>query len=56
MRCSFFRRLLLIPAVIKQLGVPRTSDRMTAFINACIDAGVNEGLFIRSISDRISLS
>ncbi len=46
----------LIPAVIKQLGVPRTSDRMTAFINACIDAGVNEGLFIRSISDRISLS
>ena len=46
----------LVAAVVKNLGVPRSSDKMTAFINACIDSGVNEGLFIRSISDRISLS
>lgn len=46
----------LLNAVIKQLGIPRASDKMNAFINACIDQGVNEGLFIRSISDRISLS
>ena len=46
----------LVSAVIKGLGVPRSSDKMTAFINACIDEGVNVGLFIRSISDRISLS
>ena len=46
----------LVSAVIKGLCVPRSSDKMTAFINACIDEGVNVGLFIRSISDRISLS
>ena len=46
----------LVVAVAKGLGVPRMSDRMTAFVNACIDEGVRCGLFIRSISDRISLS
>ena len=46
----------LVTSVIKQLGVPRTSDKMTAFVNACIDEGVARGMFIRSISDRISLS
>ena len=46
----------LVASVIKQLGVPRTSDKMTAFVNACIDEGVARGMFIRSISDRISLS
>ena len=46
----------LVASVIKQLGVPRVSDKMTAFVNAGIDQGVHEGLFIRSISDRISLS
>lgn len=43
-------------AVFRQLGCPRASDKMNAFISASIDQGVNEGLFIRSISDRISLS
>ncbi len=46
----------LVTAVVKQLGVPRVSDKLTAFVNACVDQGVGEGLFIRSISDRISLS
>ncbi len=46
----------LVTAVVKQLGLTRTSDKMVAFVNTCIDIGVTEGLFIRSISDRISLS
>ncbi len=46
----------LTQSVVKQLGVPRASDKMTAFVNACIDEGVGAGLFIRSISDKISLS
>ncbi len=46
----------LVVAVVKGLGLVRVSDKMTAFVNACIDEGVNTGLFIRSISDRISLS
>ena len=45
----------LVTTVIKQLGVPRTSDKLTAMVNACIDEGVRTGLFIRSISDKISL-
>ncbi len=45
----------LVAAVIKELKVPRVSDKITAFINACVDEGVYTGLLIRSISDKISL-
>ena len=46
----------LIVSVVRALGLARASDKMTAFVNSCIDQGVQEGIFIRSISDRISLS
>ena len=46
----------LIPAALKELKVPRSSDKLTSFVSACIDEGVRRGIFIRSISDKISLA
>lgn len=46
----------LISAVTRELKVARASDKLLSLINSCIDLGVYEGLFIRSISDRISLA
>lgn len=46
----------LVGSVIRQLKVARSSDKLNAFILACIDEGVKSGLLIRSISDKISLS
>lgn len=45
----------LIPMALKELQVPRSSDKLVSFVSACIDEGVNRGIFIRSISDKISL-
>ena len=46
----------LIPVVLKELKVPRTSDKLSSFVYGCIDEGVKRGIFIRSVSDKISLS
>ena len=46
----------LIPAVLKELKVPRSSDKLLTFVSACIDEGVKRGILIRSISDKISLA
>ncbi|MCD8371902.1 MAG: DUF4011 domain-containing protein [Clostridia bacterium] len=43
-------------AVQRELGLARLSDRFASFINSCIDYGVKQGIFIRSISDKISLT
>ena len=45
----------LIPAVLKELKV-RSSEKFINFISSCIDEGVSRGIFIRSISDKITLS
>lgn len=45
----------LIPAVLKELRV-RSSEKFISFISSCIDEGVKRGIFIRSISDKITLS
>lgn len=45
----------LIPMVLKELQVPRSSDKLVSFVSGCIDEGVRRGIFIRSISDKISL-
>ena len=45
----------LIPAVLKELKA-RSSEKLVNFISACIDEGVRRGIFIRSISDKITLS
>lgn len=45
----------LISFVLKELKVPRSSDKLISFVSNCIDEGVKRGLFIRSISDKISL-
>ncbi len=46
----------LIVSVIKELKIPRAGDKITSFITGCIDLGIYEGIFVRSISDRISLT
>ncbi len=45
----------LINAVCNQFKPPRVTEKFTSFISACIDKGVSSGVFIRSVSDRISL-
>ena len=45
----------LIVAVQREFKVPRLSDKFAAYINSCIDYGVSKGIFVRSISDKISL-
>ena len=46
----------LMVAVQREFKVPRLSDRFAAFINSCIDYGASKGIFVRSISDKISLT
>jgi len=46
----------LIPAVLKELKVPRATAQLSSFVLSCIEEGVTRGLFIRSVSDRISLA
>jgi hypothetical protein len=46
----------LVPLVVKQFKVVRSSDKLNSFIYSCIGDGVRQGLFIRSISDKISLA
>ncbi len=45
----------LIAAVCAQFKPARVTEKYTSFISACIDFGVGDGTFIRSVSDRISL-
>ncbi len=46
----------LIPQVLKELKVPRATDKLSQFVYACIDEGVRAGVFVRSVSDKISLA
>jgi hypothetical protein len=46
----------LIALTAKQFKVTRPSDKLNLFFATCIDEGVKKGLFIRSISDKISLA
>ena len=46
----------LAPALLKELKVPKASGKLIKLINSCTDEGVKRGLFIRSVSDRISLA
>ncbi|MDE7379779.1 MAG: hypothetical protein K2N14_01885 [Clostridia bacterium] len=45
----------LIEMVISQLKPAKATEKFTSFISSCIDEGTGSGLFIRSVSDRISL-
>ena len=45
----------LVPLVCAELGVSRPSDKLAEFIGECVALGVERGVFVRSISDRISL-
>ena len=45
----------LVVAVQREFKVPRLSDKFASYINSCIDYGVSKGIFVRSISDKISL-
>ena len=36
--------------------IARTSDKFTAYVNDCVALGERRGLFVRSVSDRISLA
>ena len=46
----------LVVAVQREFRVPRLSDKFAAYINSCIDYGASKGIFVRSISDKISLT
>lgn len=45
----------LISAVIAQLKPLRGGEKFSSYVSACIDEGTESGMFIRSVSDRISL-
>lgn len=45
----------LISAVISQLKIAKATEKFTSYISGCIDEGTGSGMFIRSVSDRISL-
>ncbi|MDE6558148.1 MAG: DUF4011 domain-containing protein [Clostridia bacterium] len=45
----------LISAVVVQLKPARATEKFISFISSCIDEGCDNGMFIRSVSDRISL-
>ena len=45
----------LVSLVCAELGIARPSDKLSEFINECVNLGVSHSLFIRSMSDRISL-
>ena len=38
------------------LRIPRPGDKFVAYINDCVTLGEDRGLFVRSVSDRISLA
>ncbi len=46
----------VIAIVTGVYGAHKTSDKMSAHINACIALGEERGLFVRSVSDRITLA
>ena len=41
--------------VFAELKISRPSDKLAEFIGECINLGVSKNIFVRSISDRISL-
>ncbi len=45
----------LLAAVSREFRIPRLSDRMTKAVEDAIDFGEAKGIFVRSVSDRISL-
>ena len=46
----------LVPAVLKELKVPRATERLQNMVQQFLDEGVRRGLLIRSVSDKISLA
>ena len=42
--------------ICAELKVQRPSDALVSFIHACLELAVSRALFVRSVSDRISLS
>ena len=45
----------LISCAVAQLKPSRNTEKFSSFISSCIDEGTGSGMFIRSVSDRISL-
>ena len=46
----------IVSLAVASFRLQKPGDRTTAFVNACITLGEKEGLFLRSVSDRISLA
>lgn len=46
----------LVPAVLREFKVPRATDKMQNMVLSCVEEGVRRGLFIKSVSDKISLA
>ncbi len=45
----------LLPLVFAELKVARPSDKLIEFVNECVQLGAEKSIFVRSVSDRISL-
>lgn len=46
----------IVSLVASAFGMGKPNERTIGFINACVGLGEKEGLFLRSVSDRISLA
>lgn len=46
----------IVPALLKKMKVPKTGKKLAKHICSCIEEGVRQGIFIRSVADRISLA
>lgn len=42
--------------VASVLRIPRAGDKFVGYVNDCVSLGEERGLFVRSVSDRISLA
>ncbi len=45
----------LVPMALKELRVTRSTEKLQSMVLSCIDEGIKRGIFIRSVSDKISL-
>ena len=60
-RCALEDKVALYMEEIQQIvasafQLARMSDKFAAYVNDCVTLGEEKGLFVRSVSDRISLA
>jgi len=46
----------IVVIVASVLRIAKANDKLAAYINDCVSLGEEKGVFVRSVSDRISLA